>query len=55
MSFTADEVTKLKALVAPKGKAFKYSHGAQSCEVERELTPAELNDWERRIDELGDL
>ena len=52
MSFTADEVTKLRALVALKGKTFKYSHGSQACEVERELTPAELDDWRRRIDEL---
>jgi hypothetical protein len=52
MSFTADEVKKLKALVAPKGKTFKYSYGPQSCEVERELTPDELDDWERRIDEF---
>jgi hypothetical protein len=52
MSFTDDEVTKLKALVAPKGKAFKYRHGSQACEVERELTPAELEEWRRRIDEF---
>jgi hypothetical protein len=50
MSFTADEVTKLRALVAPKGETFKYSYRNQSCEIGRKLAQEEIDDWQRRVD-----
>lgn len=50
MSFTVDEVIKLKAVIAPK-KSFKYSYKNHSCNIDRELTLEEFEEWKGRIDE----